>query len=368
MADANISKNDLENVCQALGISTEGVKSDLVQRLRKHLKGKNRAFSHESEESYRSEGGNSNTQLLDDGLETTEMQNLSSQAKTLKELAYQSRKGNATGIPPTREQSSTPSIRRSEPTHAQTENKKKRPLPNEEDGDQDLISNQMLIEFKRLENAMININDKLNTVTAQVQDTRHKVEVNEVWQKHKFEKARDQHEYDALCKIGKELDLAMESRSTVEVVNHIDLAREIAANRIFTLRVAEEYGWDIASALPDTQDNWLKGKDSLIEKAKTLVEVKKTKRQRIYESSKSSNFGRWNDAEKFFRTNYRQKTNSFNKCYICNGLGHYANECPSDPNRESRKYHPNYQSKGYTTYYNKYKNYEDRNRDERKLD
>ncbi|CAG8492270.1 1247_t:CDS:2, partial [Acaulospora morrowiae] len=247
MADANISKNYLENECQALGISTDGVKSDLVQRLRKHLKGKNRAFSHESEGSYRSEGGDSNTQLLDDGLETTEMQNLSLQAKTLKELAYQSRKGNAAGIPPTREQSSTHSIYRSEPTHAQTENKKKRPLLNEEGGDQDLISNRMLIEFKRLENAMININDKLNTVTAHVQGTRHKVEVNETLQWNQ----------EAL--------------------------------------VAEGYGWDIASALPDTQDNWSKGKDSLIEKAKTLVEVIKTKHQRIYESSKSSNFGRWND-------------------------------------------------------------------------
>ncbi|CAG8437450.1 9535_t:CDS:2 [Acaulospora morrowiae] len=61
MADTNISKNNLENI-------------------------------HESEGSYRSNEGDSNTQLLNDYLKMTKMQNLSSQAKTLKELAYQSKK------------------------------------------------------------------------------------------------------------------------------------------------------------------------------------------------------------------------------------------------------------------------------------
>jgi len=46
---------------------------------------------------------------------------------------------------------------------------------------------------------------------------------------------------------------------------------------MFTLKVAEGYGWEIASALPDTQDEWLKGKDDLIEKARTLADVKKNK-------------------------------------------------------------------------------------------
>ncbi|CAG8649586.1 11555_t:CDS:2 [Acaulospora morrowiae] len=165
------------------------------------------------------------------------------------------------------------------------------------------------------------MNDKLNTVTAQVHDTKQKVEVNETWQKHKFEKSRDQHEYDALRKIGKELDLAMESHSTMEVVDHINNAREIASNRIFTLR----------------------GKDLLIEKAKTLVEVKKVKRQKTYELPKTNNHTYWGsnyrDSEKFFRANQRSKNNNPNsgKCYICEGYGHIANECPSDPNKDNYK-------------------------------
>ncbi|CAG8681615.1 1811_t:CDS:2 [Acaulospora morrowiae] len=83
----------------------------------------------------------------------TEIQNLSSQAKTLKKLAYQSRKGISAVILPTREQLSTPSICRSEPTHIQMKNKKKQSLLNEENGNQNLIT--------------------------QVQDIRYKVEVNE---------------------------------------------------------------------------------------------------------------------------------------------------------------------------------------------
>ncbi|CAG8692574.1 5464_t:CDS:2, partial [Acaulospora morrowiae] len=39
---------------------------------------------------------------------------------------------------------------------------------------------------------------------------------------------------------------------------------------------AEGYGWDIASVLPDMQNDWIKGKDLLIEKAKTLVEIQKS--------------------------------------------------------------------------------------------
>ncbi|CAG8824301.1 24869_t:CDS:1, partial [Racocetra persica] len=34
MTDSNISKNDLSDICHSLGVSTEGNKADLVQRLK----------------------------------------------------------------------------------------------------------------------------------------------------------------------------------------------------------------------------------------------------------------------------------------------------------------------------------------------
>ncbi|CAG8713393.1 2886_t:CDS:1, partial [Dentiscutata heterogama] len=74
-----------------------------------------------------------------------------------------------------------------------------------------LLEEKLLLEFKKLENAMLNFDNKLNTVTLQVQETQQKADIKDVWPKHKFNKARDQHEYNTLRSIGKELELAMES-------------------------------------------------------------------------------------------------------------------------------------------------------------
>ncbi|CAG8479727.1 15833_t:CDS:1, partial [Acaulospora morrowiae] len=87
MPNANISKNDLENVCQALGIATDGVKADLVQRIR-CLKGKNRADSCDTEGNGREEDEATNTVVHDNYSDTSEIGDLKQQARTLKELAY----------------------------------------------------------------------------------------------------------------------------------------------------------------------------------------------------------------------------------------------------------------------------------------
>ncbi|CAG8454456.1 8531_t:CDS:2 [Acaulospora morrowiae] len=244
MTDANISKTDLENVCQALGIATDGVKADLIQRIRRCLKGKNHADSCNTEGNGREEDEDTNTVVHDNYSDTSEIGDLNQQARTLKELAHLSRKGielsDASTSQLEKEQSVTFENNRGEPKLNIINNRKCSLTNDKETKSKD---GKLLTEFKRLKNAMLTINDKLNTVTAQVHDTKQRV---------------------------KELDLAMESRSTTEVVDHINNARELAASRMFTLRVAEEYGWNIASALPDTQDDWMKGKNSLIEKAKIL--------------------------------------------------------------------------------------------------
>ncbi|CAG8776193.1 13659_t:CDS:1, partial [Acaulospora morrowiae] len=249
MTDANISKTDLENVCQALGIATDGVKADLVQRIRRYLKGKSRADSCDTEGNGREEDEDMNTVVHDNYSDISEIGDLNQQARTLKELAYLSRKEMerpGTSTSQLEKEQSTTVENNGDESKLNLVNNRKRPLSN--DKETESRESKLLTEFKRLENAMLTFNDRLNTVSAQVHDTKQRVEVNETWQKHKFEKSRDQHEYNALRKIGKELDLAMESRSTTEVVDHINNARELAASRMFTLRVAEGYGWDIASA------------------------------------------------------------------------------------------------------------------------
>ncbi|CAG8460479.1 4109_t:CDS:2, partial [Dentiscutata heterogama] len=91
-----------------------------------------------------------------------------------------------------------------------------------EEGPSGSLEDKVLLGFEKLENALLKFDEKLNAVTRQVQETKQKAE----------------HEYDALRSIGKELDLAMESRTTTDVANHINFAREKTEDRMFTLRVA----------------------------------------------------------------------------------------------------------------------------------
>lgn len=88
------------------------------------------------------------------------------------------------------------------------------------------LEKKMLSAFKKLETAVLGFDNRLNSMTAQIQDTRQKVEINDMWPNHKFERYRDQHEYDTLRLVGRDLDFAMESRSVHEAINCIESARE----------------------------------------------------------------------------------------------------------------------------------------------
>lgn len=242
---------------------------------------------------------------------------------------------------------------------------------------QDPLEKLLTSEFKNLRNVITEFDNKLNTMAAQV----NRVELNEAWPNYKFDKSRDQHEYDTLCAIGKELDLALESQNATNAVNHITSAREFVEDRLVTLRVAEGYGWDVAAAIPSTQDKLLKGKESLIEKAKVLAEAKKSKRRKIDDTTERStqSYGRdgyqgqnsntsanryQTNYGQFFRSGYQARNwGSRNKCYICGGSGHFANTCSSDPYKNSGQDFT-FRSRGYTAYRDRYsKPNEDNKRD-----
>lgn len=369
MSDSNLSKNDLADICRSLGISTEGNKTELVQRIKEYPR----------YEDYRENGevlGNLDTTRQDvvdlDSVASgyhSEASNISDKdLQTLRELARKStERAKVTSLKTgshDEELQGEPKIQPNKPA--------KRKLHESEDS----LEEKLLLGFKKLENSMLNFDSKLNTVTLQVQETRQKAEIKDAWPKHKFDKARDQHEYNTLRSVGKELDLAMESLTADDITNHLDVAKEQIESRMFTLRVAEGFGWEIASALPDTQDDWLKGKDSLIEKAKAIVDVKRNKRHKTYDMGKSPSYLQRRNVNqlsyynkhqsdfrnKFFRPNYQFQNSATplqNKCYICGGYGHFARTCASDPNKTSdqqqyQRY--GYKSRGYSAYRNKYEN------------
>ncbi|CAG8754138.1 17062_t:CDS:2, partial [Dentiscutata erythropus] len=150
---------------------------------------------------------------------------------------------------------------------------KKRLQEDINDNQSDSLEKLLVSEFKNLRGMIADFDFKLNSVAAQV----NKVEINESWPSHKFDKKRDQHKYDALCEIGKELDLALDLQDTMNILNH----------------VAEGFGWDLAAALPNTQNKLLKSKESLIEKAKALAEACKNKKRRTFSSEERTSQSYW---------------------------------------------------------------------------
>ncbi|CAG8605917.1 20605_t:CDS:2 [Dentiscutata erythropus] len=224
MSESNLSKGDLEELCRAFGVSTDGVKADLVQRL-KQLSSEVGQNPNSVEETGETSLGNCDVDDQGDHVFEVNDFNIDPVAQSLKELAYQM-KGKFKQPPLSNK------IAEPDNPYTNTEectNRSKRHYQEMEFDNP--LGNLVLSEFKKLGNVMTNFNDRLNSVAMQ---------------------------YDSLCTIGTELDLAKESRSFSEVMTHIEKA----------------------SALPNTQDNWLKGKDTLIEKAKALAEEKKNKRQK----------------------------------------------------------------------------------------
>ncbi|CAG8513685.1 26233_t:CDS:2, partial [Gigaspora rosea] len=236
-------KKDLEEVCRGLGIPTEGTKADLIQKIRDFSNEGNRDISEQSENVNKVSNENDDELTGEYLNEEKDILEYDLQTQTLRELAQKSKGKAKIPLP-------------------------KPALPNIKEQDPKITG-----ETKP---AILGFDDRLNSVIAQIQDTRQRVEINDAWPNHKFEKYRDQHEYDTLRLVGRELDLAMESRNVQDAINCIESVREKIANRMFTLRVAEGYGWDIAAALPNTQDDWLKRKDSLIKKAKALADENAT--------------------------------------------------------------------------------------------
>ncbi|RIB02128.1 hypothetical protein C2G38_2228679 [Gigaspora rosea] len=76
-------------------------------------------------------------------------------------------------------------------------------------------------------------------------------EESRYWPREKFGKARDQFEYDEWYKVGRILDNALVNRDW----EMIGKARDVAATRAFTLRVAKKEGWYVAAGIRDLLDD-----------------------------------------------------------------------------------------------------------------
>ncbi|CAG8806975.1 4231_t:CDS:1, partial [Racocetra persica] len=84
MSDTNLSKNDLEAICFGLGISTEGTKADLIQKIR--------GFSYECAEKQKKTSYEDTMSICSEyPTEENEVHKLDPKLETLREMVQKSR-------------------------------------------------------------------------------------------------------------------------------------------------------------------------------------------------------------------------------------------------------------------------------------
>ncbi|CAG8698779.1 8758_t:CDS:2, partial [Acaulospora morrowiae] len=151
----------------------------------------------------------------------------------------------------------------------------------------------LLKEIKYLRKDIKNVEKKVET-------TNIKTTIRDTWPDRKFEKLRDQHEYNTLRSIGQELDLALNTTSGTEALQYVENARTISKERMVVLNVASEYGWDVAAELPQSKNKTMFEYSEVIEKAKQSASLKKSSKRKYLEE------------KQFFRNGNNEKQQ---KCY-----------------------------------------------------
>jgi hypothetical protein len=189
----------------------------------------------------------------------------------------------------------------------------------------------LLKEMKEIKKNVVKVNTR-------VEETQAKVKIEDDWPEKHFKNPRDQHEYDALKVIEKNLDLALNSFSVEEALEYIETAKERAKDRITTLKVAKNYGWEVAAELPQSKDKGLADVMDNIDKAQQTAATRRNKwqnqtdRRQFFRGSsydeRQPEKPRYN-ARPISREPNPRNTERQITCYTWGGLGHFANDCPS---------------------------------------
>ncbi|CAG8786892.1 32981_t:CDS:2, partial [Racocetra persica] len=133
ISDTNFLKNDLKAICYGLGISTEGTKADLIQKIREYP------------------------------TEENEIHELDPKIETLREIVQKSRE--KTKILPSRidtqdEEGQSSQHQMMEDTYEKPRKSNKRRYQNDDDNEgPGALEHKMLLEFKKLETAILGFND-----------------------------------------------------------------------------------------------------------------------------------------------------------------------------------------------------------------
>ncbi|CAG8463413.1 13701_t:CDS:2 [Cetraspora pellucida] len=125
------------------------------------------------------------------------------------------------------------------------------------------------------------LREDVNMISERVEASNMRAEIHKNWPEVKFERSRDQFEYNALCVIGHDLDLALSASSGEEAIQHIENARAKTLDRIVVLNVARKYGWKVAVELPQSKHEGLSAYGETIEQARQAASIKQGKRKYV---------------------------------------------------------------------------------------
>ncbi|RIB30579.1 hypothetical protein C2G38_2152359 [Gigaspora rosea] len=168
-SDTNLSKSDLEEVCRDLGIPTEGMKADLIHKIRDFSNEGNCDISEQSENTKKVCDENDD-ELTDKYLDEEEdILEYNPQMQTLRKL--QKSKGKAKVFLP---KPTPPNIKEQdskmtgETSESPRKSKKWQFQDSCECEGSESLEQKM---FKKLETTVLGFDDRLNSVTAQIHDT-----------------------------------------------------------------------------------------------------------------------------------------------------------------------------------------------------
>ncbi|RIB30179.1 hypothetical protein C2G38_2279261 [Gigaspora rosea] len=140
-------------------------------------------------------------------------------------------------------------------------------------------------DIKALLKEIKHLREDVNHITENVEVSNMRSEINKNWPVVKFKRARDQFEYNALCAIGNDLDLALSASTGDEVIHHIESARTKTLDRTVVLNVAKEYSWEVAVELPQSKSDGLSAYGEIIKRARQAASLKQ-QRKRKYSNEK----------------------------------------------------------------------------------
>ncbi|CAG8799987.1 24180_t:CDS:2, partial [Cetraspora pellucida] len=230
---SHMSVETLKNLCSQLNLSTEGNKADLIERLTCVGDMTQLLLGHLRESGENIEGG---------VFEDTQDEDEAMQGDMFQEEC--------------------PSFDRSLQPLGEEESRVKRTKKAGKEFKDTSDIKTLLREIKHLR-------EDVNIISGRIESSKVRAEIHKNWPDIKFERSRDQFEYNVLCAIGHDLDLALSASTEDKAIQHIEDARVKTLDRT-----------EVAVELPQSKNEGLSIYGETIERVRQVANIKQQSKRK----------------------------------------------------------------------------------------